>query len=173
MSDDSRPLEEAMGRASLRLTSSSPEATFEIGRRLGTFVTSGATIALVGELGAGKTTFTRGLVCGAGCPEYRRVNSPTYVLEQVYEGACRIHHFDAYRLGQEEELVALGFEERMGQQALLVVEWADRVRSVLPDDHLEVEIEHQDADCGGLDSRVVTLRGVPSRWDDTLGQLRD
>ncbi len=149
-----------------RFESGSVDETFEIGRKLGSLLTDGAVVGLVGDLGAGKTTFTKGLVCGAGCRDHHLVNSPTYVLEQIYQGACAIHHYDAYRLGNEEELLALGLEERLRENALIVIEWADLIDSVLPETRLRIEFE-----LSGESSRILTITGSGEGWKDRLDRF--
>ncbi len=165
-------------RLSLRTTSA--DATFEIGHRLGELLAArvtepgddssrvGATIALVGDLGTGKTIFTKGFACGAGCADHRLVSSPTYVLEQIYDGVRPIHHYDAYRLAGEEELEALGFAERLRAGVLIVIEWADRVASMLPSDHLSIELAH-----AGDEERSLLFTGSASVWADVFERLRE
>ena len=126
-------------------------------------------MALVGQLGSGKTTFARGLVCGLECPHYGKVSSPTYVLEQVYEGRLAIHHYDAYRLKGGEELQALGFDEHLGTRRVLIVEWADRVMSHLPADRLQVELRFANPTVPEI--RHIRIFGLSSRWADVLKLL--
>jgi hypothetical protein len=100
--------------AELVLASYSPEETFGIAMELGALLRGGETLALQGELGSGKTLFTKGLCAGLGVADPRGVASPTYVLEHVYEGSFPIHHYDVYRLASSDEFLALGFEEHLG-----------------------------------------------------------
>ena len=156
-----------------RLTRSAEE-TFEVARQLGEVLSGGEVIALVGDLGAGKTTFTRGLVCGVGCEEYMRVNSPTYVLEQVYQGRMPVRHYDAYRLGSPYELEDLGFQEALSSGAVLVVEWADRVESLLPADSLRLELSF--ASLAGIDQepghvRKLSFSAEAGSWEERLTEL--
>lgn len=99
-----------------------------------------ATIALNGTLGAGKTRFVQGLAAAAGVPR-GEVVSPTFVLCQEYSGEREMYHFDAYRLADEDEFLALGVEEYFERPGITLIEWADRVPRVLPSEHLEVRIE--------------------------------
>jgi tRNA threonylcarbamoyladenosine biosynthesis protein TsaE len=96
-------------------------------------------IGLVGPLGAGKTQLAKGLGEGLGLDDPSRMCSPTFVLECEYAGRVPIRHLDAYRLGNFADLEALGFAE-MRDDAVVLVEWADRVREALPDETLWIEL---------------------------------
>lgn len=100
----------------------------------------GECVALYGELGAGKTQFVRGLVCGLG-GDARAVSSPTFVLLHVYKGGrLTVYHFDAYRVRGPEDFESIGFAELLEQNGLVVVEWADRVQSLLPANRIDVRL---------------------------------
>ena len=127
------------------LTSDSVDGTRAIGRQLGQALTCGQVVALVGPLGAGKTTLVKGLAEGANVLRPREVNSPTFVLINEYEtepqrGGLRLFHVDAYRLHGGDDLDALGFDELCTEGAVLI-EWADRVEDILPDDVLTIRLE--------------------------------
>ncbi|GJQ26169.1 MAG: hypothetical protein HBSAPP02_12010 [Phycisphaerae bacterium] len=125
----------------VELESRSVADTLAIGRALGGALGSGDVLALVGELGAGKTHLAKGLARGLGVADDRAVTSPTFVLINEYRGRCVVHHIDAYRLRSGAELAALGFEELCEGGAVVLVEWADRVRDVLPADCAWLSIE--------------------------------
>ncbi len=120
--------------------------TDRLGRCLGSALRRGDVVALVGPLGAGKTTLVRSIAAGAGVPDPRAVNSPTFVIVNEYlarpGGAenLRIYHADSYRLHDGRDLEALGFDEMCALGAVLI-EWADRVEEILPPDRLTVRIE--------------------------------
>ncbi len=119
----------------------SPEATDEFGRRLGALLFPGAVVALVGQLGAGKTRLSRAIAEGVGIPDGRVVTSPTFVLVQEYPGGrLPVYHFDAYRLGSQAEFAELGADEYFEGRGVCLVEWADRVPGCLPRDHLRLEL---------------------------------
>jgi tRNA threonylcarbamoyladenosine biosynthesis protein TsaE len=113
-----------------------------LGRRLGAYATPGTVVALVGDLGAGKTLFSRGVGEGLGVPS--RVNSPTFVLAMLHTGGrLALWHADFYRLADVEELEQLGLDEAMEGDGLVLVEWADRFEAWMPSDHLRLTLtEH-------------------------------
>ncbi len=117
-----------------------PEATAAAGARLAGAVRGGDAIALVGELGAGKTTFTAGLVAALGGGG---AHSPTFSLVHEYTGGrLVVWHADLYRIEREAELVELGLDDVIGdRRGIAIVEWADRF-AVLPADHLRLELRH-------------------------------
>jgi tRNA threonylcarbamoyladenosine biosynthesis protein TsaE len=112
------------------IVSHSPEETQAIGRRLGAGLVAGAVVACTGELGAGKTCFLQGLARGLGVTG--DVTSPTFVLINHYRGRLPVYHLDAYRTGSLTELVDLGLEEMLHGDGVTVIEWADKLRPLLP-----------------------------------------
>jgi tRNA threonylcarbamoyladenosine biosynthesis protein TsaE len=114
--------------------------TEALGRQLGRHLFPGAVVGLVGQLGAGKTLLVRAIAEGLDIASSRVVSSPTFVLIQEYEARLPIYHFDAYRLGSEEEFIDLGAHEYFQGKGVSLVEWADRVPKSLPDEHLQVTI---------------------------------
>src|SRR5215470_13411924 len=107
-------------------------ATDAFGRRLGTFLFPGAVVALVGPLGAGKTHLVRAIALGLGLADGRLVSSPTFVLIHEYDARLPVYHFDAYRLKDEAEFLDLGVYEYFAARGVCLVEWADRVETILP-----------------------------------------
>jgi tRNA threonylcarbamoyladenosine biosynthesis protein TsaE len=124
-----------MGNTDIRLTltSSDPEETFRIGRLIGETLEEGAIVALIGELGAGKTRLTQGIARGLGIEEGYQVTSPTFTLINEYPGRLHLVHLDAYRLSGPQDLLDMGYEEYFFSKSITVIEWADRIRDVLPD----------------------------------------
>ncbi|MDB5312725.1 MAG: tsaE [Gemmataceae bacterium] len=116
-------------------------ATEAFGRRLGELLFPGAVVALVGQLGAGKTHLTRAVAEGLGVRNPAAVNSPTFVLIQEYPARLPIYHFDAYRLSGAREFAELGVDEYFSGDGVCLVEWADKVGATLPAEHLRIEIE--------------------------------
>src|ERR1700722_297730 len=120
-------------------------ATEAFGRRLGELLFPGAVVALVGQLGAGKTHLARAIAEGLEVKNPALVNSPTFVLIQEYPARLPIYHFDAYRLSGPREFAELGVEEYFRGEGVCLIEWADKVDSTLPAEHLRIEIEFVDA----------------------------
>ena len=115
--------------------------TEAVAAELARTLTPGASIALHGNLGAGKTQFVRGLLIGLG-GNGRSVSSPTYVLLNIYDsGRMPLFHLDAYRVNGPEDFEAIGFGELFEQGGVVVVEWADRVGELLPPSTIHVRIE--------------------------------
>jgi len=115
--------------------------TQALGRLLGGCIAAGQVVALVGPLGAGKTCLVKGVVAGMGLKDTRRVVSPTYLIVKEYEARLHVYHADAYRLEGAADLLALGFEEMCAAGGVVLIEWADRVSSALPEDHLRITLE--------------------------------
>jgi tRNA threonylcarbamoyladenosine biosynthesis protein TsaE len=113
-----------------RLATTSPEETDAAGQRLGATLGPGDVVALSGELGAGKTVFVQGLVRALGVTT--GATSPTFVLVNEYRGRLPVHHVDAYRTASLAELLDLGLDEMMDGDGVTVIEWAERLESLLP-----------------------------------------
>jgi tRNA threonylcarbamoyladenosine biosynthesis protein TsaE len=122
--------------------SNSPAATLALGRRLGQRVAAGSVIALMGELGCGKTLLTRGICAGLGVPP-RQVNSPTFVLVNEYRGRLPVFHLDLYRLDNAGDGIELGLADYLARAraGIMIIEWAEKILSLLPEDLLKVEFE--------------------------------
>ncbi|GIW73466.1 MAG: hypothetical protein KatS3mg102_3008 [Planctomycetota bacterium] len=137
----------------VRIRSSSPARTRELGRLLGERLEPGDVLALAGELGAGKTELVRGVAAGLGIPP-AAVRSPTFTLVNRYQGERgTLVHVDAYRLGGPQALLELGLEQVFVPEAAVCVEWAPRVAAALPAARLEIELEH-----AGARTRLLRLR---------------
>lgn len=140
--------------------------TRSFGRHLGTLLRRGDWVALVGALGAGKTTLVQGIV--EGVHPGMRSRSPTYVLVEVYGEGPRIVHADLYRMAAEAEVETLGLADLAEGDAVVLVEWADRAMGRLPEDRLELELRYVRE--GG---RELRIRPRGERWESVAreGQL--
>ena len=130
--------------------------TYELGEKIGQMAKPGMVISLTGDLGVGKTVFTQGLAKGLGIEE--PVNSPTFTIVQVYEeGRLPLYHFDVYRIGDIEEMDEIGYEDYFYGEGVCLIEWADLIREILPEQMCRVTIE-KDLE-KGFDYRRITLEG--------------
>lgn len=119
--------------------SHSPEHTYRMGVRLGRLLQAGDFVGLIGDLGAGKTHFARGVAEGAGVPA-DVVSSPTYSIVTTYPGRLPLHHADLYRLHDDDELYATGYFDLLDGEGALLVEWLDHVPTAAPRDYLRVTL---------------------------------
>ena len=145
----------------MQYITNSPAETESIGAALGKVITPGTVIAYRGDLGAGKTAFTRGLARGLGCTEI--VTSPTYTIVNEYLGGrIPLFHFDMYRLRSADDLFDIGWEDYLDRGGICAVEWSENVDDAM-EDAIYVTIEKL-----GEDSRRITLEGGDSLADLSL-----
>jgi len=136
----------------MQYTTNSPVETEAIGAALGKILEPGTVIAYRGDLGAGKTAFTRGLARGLGCREL--VTSPTYTIVNEYLGGrLSLFHFDMYRLRSSEDLFDIGWEDYLDRGGICAVEWSENVADAM-EDAITITIEKL-----GEDSRRITIEG--------------
>ena len=115
------------------------KATFEYARAMGKQAKAGDVIALTGEMGAGKTVFAKGFADGLGISE--TVSSPTFTLVQIYDdGRLPLYHFDVYRIADESEMDETGFEDYISGEGITLVEWADRIQDMMPDNTIWIRM---------------------------------
>ncbi|MBF0569290.1 MAG: tRNA (adenosine(37)-N6)-threonylcarbamoyltransferase complex ATPase subunit type 1 TsaE [Candidatus Omnitrophica bacterium] len=126
------------------------EDTLALGARFAKFLKAGDIVCLFGDLGAGKTAFTKGIAKGLGI-DPNKVHSPTFVLMNIYEAKCPVYHFDLYRIGAAD-LFDLGYEEFFYGKGIAVIEWSERLGDLMPKDHWHVELKH-----AGGDERSVAV----------------
>ncbi|MDD5495801.1 MAG: tRNA (adenosine(37)-N6)-threonylcarbamoyltransferase complex ATPase subunit type 1 TsaE [Candidatus Omnitrophica bacterium] len=124
----------------MKTISKSVEETIGIGAKLAAKLKRGDVVALVGELGSGKTVLTKGIAKGLGVKDVRYVNSPTFVIIKEYKGRIPLYHFDLYRLDHASALDSLSYEEYFYGDGVTVVEWADKIRKLLPKRYIEVKL---------------------------------
>lgn len=135
------------------VTTSSAEETIAFAEKIGAMLEGGDIIAYKGGLGAGKTTFTRGLAIGMGLPD--EVSSPTFALVNEYRGkALTLYHFDMYRIMNEEALETTGFYDYLSDDCVIAVEWSENIADCLPKNIITVTIENI-----GEDMRRIEVKG--------------
>jgi len=123
----------------MKTISSSTNETIALGQALGKKLKPGSVVALIGDLGSGKTVFTKGIAKGLGVKNARYVNSPTFVIIKEYKGKLPLYHFDLYRLDRHSSLDDMNCEEYFYGRGVTVIEWADKIRKLLPKNHIEVK----------------------------------
>ena len=137
----------------IRETNSERE-TYELGLAMGREARPGEVYTLIGDLGVGKTVFTKGLAAGLGIQE--PVSSPTFTILQEYEeGRLPFYHCDVYRIGDVEEMDEIGYEDYFYGDGVCLIEWADLIREILPEHYKEIRIE-KDLD-KGFDYRRISI----------------
>jgi tRNA threonylcarbamoyladenosine biosynthesis protein TsaE len=139
-------------RHTAEFISKSPEETVKIGMELARSLPVPGVVLLRGDLGTGKTTLTRGIAQGLGLKDPSLVNSPSFTLINVYEGACPIYHVDLYRLQGARDLYSIGLDDFLGNEGVTIIEWSERL-----DFSLEgaIEIELKDAGDDRRELRVT------------------
>ena len=138
----------------MQIQTHSPEETEAVGRKLAAQLRPGDVLAYYGDLGAGKTAFTRGLAAGLGVTE--PVPSPTYTIVNEYlSGRLPLFHFDMYRLGSADELFDIGWEDYLARGGVCAVEWSENVEDALRDAiHITIEKDPLEPD-----TRRITIEG--------------
>lgn len=124
-----------------KFLSESPEATIEFAAKFAKALKPGDIVALVGNLGAGKTTFTKGIAKGLGVKDYRHVNSPTFVLIKEYKGKTPLYHFDLYRLNNIKDIEDIDSDGYFFGKGITVIEWADKCKALLPKKYIRVDFK--------------------------------
>jgi tRNA threonylcarbamoyladenosine biosynthesis protein TsaE len=134
--------------------------TIHLGKRMGMLLQPGDTVALVGELGTGKTHYIKGVAAGLGVERADRITSPSFTLIHEYRGRFPFYHIDLFRLGDEEEAEELGLEEVFAVEGVVAVEWADRIPNLLPEELLWVELVYIEKQ-----TRSISLHGRGKRYE--------
>jgi hydrolase, P-loop family len=146
----------------LRIITHSPEETIKTAQKLGGFIKAGDIIAYKGGLGAGKTTFTRGVAIGMGLGD--NVTSPTFALVNEYHGEkITLYHFDMYRIESEEDLESTGFYDYPFEENAAAIEWSENIARFLPENTIYITINS----LGELDREIIIEDGgrFADSWD--------
>ena len=146
----------------------SDEETISLGQRLGALLSEGDVVALVGELGSGKTWFTKGLALGLGVSPDTIVTSPSFTLVNEYKGRYTFYHMDFYRLENLPEVLSAGLEEYLHDSGVVALEWADRWPEILPDKRVLVKFLIIDDR-----RREITLSGYDPRALEIIEDLEE
>lgn len=132
----------------------SEQETFDLGKKLGESAKAGDVFTMEGDLGVGKTVFTKGFACGLGIQD--DVVSPTFTIVQEYEdGRIPLYHFDVYRIGDAEEMEEIGYEDYIHGEGVCLIEWANLIEEILPETRTRIVIE-KDME-KGFDYRKISI----------------
>ncbi len=137
----------------MKFESFSAEETYALGKKLGEEAKPGAVYCLSGDLGVGKTVFTKGFAVGLGVTD--TVNSPTFTIVQVYNGRLPFYHFDVYRIEEPEEMEEIGYEDYFYGDGACMIEWAELIEELIPADSVKVCISKDLQK--GTDYRLITV----------------
>ena len=137
--------------------------TKEIGYKLGNLLTPGSVICLIGDLGSGKTTMTQSLAKALEVDDY--ITSPTFTIVNEYEGKMPLYHFDVYRLSEAEEIYEVGYEDYLNSGGIILIEWADIIKSELPKEYIEIKLFYHEDETREVELRYV---GNPAKEKEML-----
>ncbi len=139
--------------------------TKEFGIRFGKLLKAGDVVCLNGDLGAGKTTLTKSIGIGLGVDDY--ITSPSFALINEYTGRIPLYHFDVYRLDNVEELYDLGFDEYFYGRGVSIIEWAEKIKILLPEERIVLDINQ------GIDisERRINITSYGNRYEDIIKEL--
>lgn len=128
----------------------SADSTIQVGYEIGKSLPNGSIVCLFGDLGAGKTTFIKGIAAGAAAIDIHQVISPTFVYLNIYKGNRIVYHFDLYRLKDADEFLSMGFDEMLFDQQICCIEWSERIASLLPETCIKITLEHESETCRSI-----------------------
>ena len=140
--------------------------TVQAGKWIGKFLQAGDVVALVGELGSGKTHLIKGLAAGVGVGRSNLITSPSFTLIHEYQGRIPFFHIDLFRLATEEEAEDLGLEEYFGRGGVTAIEWADKIPTLLPEASLWINLGYR-----GEHARSIEILGKGDRYEEWVKEL--
>jgi len=152
----------------LTVYTESEEETLNLGIKIGENIFYPSLIALIGELGSGKTTLVRGIARGMGIKA--KVKSPSFIIINEYPGVIPLYHFDLYRLNDPQEINSLGYEEYFYKKGgVVVIEWADKILEFLPSDYLEIRLKVEDLER----RKLILLSRGDKKYSKLIEKLRE
>ncbi len=157
----------AVKETKLIFKSVSADETIRFGEILGSLLAPGDVVALIGELGAGKTTLVKGIARGLGVEDNRAVKSPTFSLLNKYEGYVPVYHFDAYRLEDTREMIDIGSDEILFGNGVSIIEWANKVPGCLPEEYMRITLAPI-----SKNERNIEICGYGDRYDEVINKAR-
>lgn len=151
----------------IEILSSSAQETMVVACLIGKKLKKGDILALSGELGSGKTCFTSGLARGLEISDEYKITSPTFTLINEYPGRCKLYHFDVYRISSYSEFEDLGYEELFCGDGVAVIEWAEKIMSVIPDGAFFLKFKYINED-----KRKIIICGPENRLNELEEALK-
>ncbi|OPZ93206.1 MAG: tRNA threonylcarbamoyladenosine biosynthesis protein TsaE [Firmicutes bacterium ADurb.Bin419] len=145
----------------------SADETMLAGKALGNILSIGDVVCLTGDLGTGKTAFTNGIAGALGIEDY--ITSPTFTIVNEYKTEIPLYHFDVYRISDPEEMYDIGFEEYLYGDGVVVIEWAELIKDILPDDLIWVEIRKNLS--AGVDAREIRISFTGEKYEGYIDRL--
>lgn len=150
-----------------KIISNSPQETEQYGEKVGQNTEPGQIICLSGQLGVGKTAFTKGLAKGLGIEGY--ITSPTFTIVNEYQGKYLLYHFDVYRVNDVDELYEIGFDEYIFGSGVSVIEWGELIESIIPNDRLWITINKDISK--GDDYREIIFEPSGQRYKELVNKI--
>lgn len=149
----------------MKITTNSTDETIKLGKKIGQHLKSGDVLGLIGDLGTGKTTLVKGIAAGLNINE-QEVSSPSFTLIKEYRGKIPLYHFDLYRLDKVEDIALLGMDEYLFDDGACVIEWAEKMKMLLPD-YLQINLI-----VSGENKRELEFTAHAKRYVKLLGKLK-
>ena len=151
----------------MKIVSDSERKTLEIGKAIAKNLNKGDIVCLLGDLGSGKTVLTKGIASALGVDKHE-VISPTFVLIRQYAGKIPVYHFDLYRLNNPEDILNLGYEEYLYNEGVSVIEWADKLGGLLPQEFLKIELR-----VTGEKERQLKISARGARYNNLMEKINE
>lgn len=145
----------------------SPVDTEHLGQCIGSLVSKGSIVCLIGDLGVGKTQFVKGFAKGVGVEDY--IVSPTFIIVNEYAGRLPLYHFDVYRINDVDEMYEIGYEEYFYGDGICIVEWADLIQDIIPEENITVTISKDNEE--GLDYRRISIETNGEKYDNLMRDI--
>ncbi|MDK2807062.1 MAG: tRNA threonylcarbamoyladenosine biosynthesis protein TsaE [Thermoanaerobacterium sp.] len=144
----------------------SPNETEKIGFKLGNLLKRGSIVLISGELGVGKTVFTKGIAKGMGIDDY--VTSPTFMIVNEHLGDIPLYHFDVYRIDDYTELYDIGYEEYFYGDGVCVIEWPEKIKPLIPKENIFIRMNMGDT----FDERTIEIVSNGEKYDEVVKEMK-
>jgi tRNA threonylcarbamoyladenosine biosynthesis protein TsaE len=149
----------------MKITVNNLKDTENVGKIIGRNLMRGTVLCLDGDLGAGKTTLTQYIAREFGIDEY--ITSPTFTIIKEYEGTLPLYHMDVYRIDSEDDMYDLGYEEYIYSDGVTIIEWSHKIKNILPENRIDIEIQRIDEN-----SRILDISGKGPSFEKIAEELK-